>query len=323
MTLPTDKEEELQERVESIFREEALEYYISRGQHEGDLLRISPEWMGLAYWLLLTVFVAGLLYTVVGTMNEYATGPAIVRFEGRIDLRSISAGTVTSIEVQPGQRVSANKLLVRFYDAQEVAELERINKEFELQLIKSLNNPSDPAIQQALVLLRSQKELAEARLKERYIRAPQDALVSDIRIRPGQHVSAGEILLSLIGQDQKLTVISILPGHYRPLLKPGMPLRLEPAGYRYAYQQITIESVGDEVVGPNEVRRYLGQEIADAVTITGPVVLVRSRLPSSTFVADGKLYNYHDRMPALAEASVKSERILFALVPGLKAIFEY
>src|SRR5262249_33434450 len=157
----------------------------------GDLLRISPKWMDWTYWLLLTVFAAGLLYTIVGTVSEYATGPAIVRFEGRTDLRSISAGTVTSIEVQPGQRVSADKLLVRFYDAQEVAEFERINKEFELQLIKNLNNPYDPVIQQALVLLRSQKELAEARLKERFVRAPQDGLVSDIRIRPGQHVSPG------------------------------------------------------------------------------------------------------------------------------------
>ena len=45
----------------------------------------------------------------------------------------------------------------------------------------------------------------------------------------------------------------------------GMSLRLELAGYRYEYSELTIDSIDDEVVGPSEVRRYLPQEIADAV----------------------------------------------------------
>ena len=58
-----------------------------------------------------------------------------------------------------------------------------------------------------------------------------------------------------------------------------MPLRLEIQGYRYAYQHLTVDSVGDEVVGPAEARRYLGDEIADAVQFAGPVVRVEAHLP--------------------------------------------
>jgi len=48
-------------------------------------------------------------------------------------------------------------------------------------------------------------------------------------------------------------------------------MRLELTGYRYAYRDVAIQSVGDEIVGPAEVRQYLGQEIADAVHyLAGP-----------------------------------------------------
>jgi hypothetical protein len=78
--------------------------------------------------------------------------------------------------------------------------------------------------------------------------------------------------------------------------------------------------VGDEVVGPNEVRRYLGPEIGDAVQVDGPVVLLKARLPSPTFVAEGRTYRFHNGMHGTAEVEVRAEKILLALVPGLKAL---
>jgi membrane fusion protein (multidrug efflux system) len=76
--------------------------------------------------------------------------------------------------------------------------------------------------------------------------------------------------------------------------------------------------VGDQIVGPAEVRRFLGPEIGDAVQLSGPMVLVRARLPSSTFTSKGRTFNYFDGMLARADARVRTERILVALVPGLK-----
>ena len=117
-------------------------------------------------------------------------------------------------------------------------------------------------------------------------------------------------------------MIALLPGEYRPQLKPGMELRMELQGYRYAYQHLTVADVGSEVVGPAEARRYLGDEIADAATLGGPVVLVTARLPSLTFEAEGRTRRYHDGMWGKAEVRVRSEPILVALIPALKALFE-
>lgn len=100
-------------------------------------------------------------------------------------------------------------------------------------------------------------------------------------------------------------------------------LRGELAGYPYAYQQLQVSSVGNEVVGPNEVRRYLPPELADAIHITEPAVLVQASLPSSTFIVDGYPFHYYEGMQGMAEVRVKEERLLVTIVPALRMLFSH
>ena len=179
-------------------------------------------------------------------------------------------------------------MLVRFYDAEERAQLARVATEFQLQLVRVLRDPADQAASQALTSLRAQRELAEARLEERTLRAPADGTVSDVRIRPGQQLQPGDPILSLVAPDAPCVIVAMLPGHMRPQLKPGMSLRLELDGYRYAYRDVVVDAVGDEIIGPAELRRYLGPELADTIQVNGPTLLVRAHLPTSTFAANGR-----------------------------------
>jgi biotin carboxyl carrier protein len=305
-----------------IFRREALEHH-ARPRQQGDLLRLSPAWTRWVFWLLVAVFVVGGAYMVVGDLYEYASGPAVVRIEGKLDLTAKAPGVVGSVDVQPGQRVAAGAVLARFYVAEENAAYERVKHEFELQLVKVLRDPSNEAARQSLTSLRADKELAAARLLEKTVRAPEAGVISDIRVRPGQQLNPGEVVCRLVPDEAKFVLVAMLPGHYRPMLKPGMPLRLELLGYRYAYRQLVVDSVGDEVVGPNEIRRFLGPDVADAVQIGGPVVLVKAVLPSRSFVADDKSYNYFDGMQGTAEARVRAENVLVTFVPGLKVLFPH
>ena len=84
---------------------------------------------------------------------------------------------------------------------------------------------------------------------------------------------------------------------------------------------LTVESIGDEVVGPAEAKRFLGPGIGDAVPLTGSVVFVTARLPAPSFEADGRTYAYHDGILGTAEVRVRSEKVLFALVPALRALW--
>jgi membrane fusion protein (multidrug efflux system) len=98
-------------------------------------------------------------------------------------------------------------------------------------------------------------------------------------------------------------------------------MRLELEGFKYQYQELIIDQVGDELVGPEEVRRYLGPELAESLTVSGAVVLVRAHAPSRFFEADGKRLAYFDGMMGTVDARLKSERIILTIMPGLKTLF--
>ncbi|HWN44772.1 MAG TPA: GAF domain-containing protein [Thermoanaerobaculia bacterium] len=312
----------LHERAAEVFREEAVEYHVAVGSREGDWLRLSPRWTNATFWLLCALVAAFLAYSLVGTIDEYATGPAVVRLSGRTEVTASQEGIVTAVEVRPGDRVAAGQPLVRFQSARENAELQRIEREWDLQLIERLRDLSAPGPSQALIALQAERDLARARVEERVVRAPRAGLVSDVRSRPNQHVGSGDILLSLTGAASLPMLTAVLPGEHRPLLRARMPLILELRGYGHAPQRLAITAVAEEVVDPDEARRLLGPEVATAVSLNGPVVLVEARFPEAAFEADGKRYELHDGMWGTAEVRVRSEPLLAALVPGLRTLLE-
>ncbi len=293
---------------------------LEQGKQDGDLLEISPGWTRWTYWLLVAVFFSAFAFSIFGRMHEYSSGQAVVWVTGRVAVTAIAAGTVASIDVMPGQHVLAGTLLARFDTTRESSELERIQREFDLQLVKSLRDPSDANAREILTALRTQRDLAIARVEQLSVRAPKAGFVGDIRIRRGQLLAAGDVVVSLVADDTKYGIVAMLPAQYRPQLVPGMTLRFEVSGYRYAYQEMPITSVSSQIIGPNEVKRYLGQELDDTVKVEGPIVLVEATPPSPTFEVDGQTYHLYHGMAGTAEARIRSEPIILALIPGLRAL---
>ncbi len=314
---------EVPQAAADLFRREALRDSLLGHESARDPLMLSPTWTRWSYRLLVAALGAALLFSLVFEVGEYARGIAVITLGGRTDLTAVAAGTAQAVEVEPGDAVSAGQVLVRFYEAGELAELERIDREIELHLINRLRFPADPASEQALLSLRAQRELATARLEERSLRAPVSGRISDLRVRAGQYLTPGQLLLSVLHEDSVPKAVILLPGEYRPLVQEGMRVRLEISGYNYAYQLLDVEQVSENVVGPNEARRYLSEGVADTVRVPGPVVLLEAALPSLTFQADGDIYQYHNGMLGTAEVRVRSEKILFTLVPGLKAALTF
>ena len=92
-------------------------------------------------------------------------------------------------------------------------------------------------------------------------------------------------------------------------------------GYAYEYHDLTVESVGEGVVGPSEVRRFLGQEIFDSVRMTnGAKVLLTARLGSRTFTSEGRTYAFFDGLTGSVDVRVRDEPIIVTLLPFLKAV---
>src|SRR6266850_1089246 len=173
----------------TIFRDEALDFR-SRGiAAHSDVVRISLQGINWTYWLLISLFLASCAYMVLGRIDEYAAGTAVIRDDGRTIVTAITGGTIYRIAIKSGQRVDARQPLLYFNDLQERIELERLNNEFNAQQVNRLKNPNDPAPNQQVATLRTQIETAERRLKERTLLAPRAGFVKDIRIRPNQFVN--------------------------------------------------------------------------------------------------------------------------------------
>lgn len=307
----------------SIFRKAALEYYQQYRRQEGDVLLLAPGWTRWSYWVLMGMLAVGVLVCLVGVVSEYATGPALVRVEHRTDVTMPNEGVVATVEVLPGQRVVAGQTLVTLQSEEERHSLTRIQHEMELLLVRYMRDLSDQSARQALTTLRAELEFAQARLSARTLRAPVAGVVGDLRTQPGQYLVAGTRVASVVEDDAPVYLQAFLPGYYRPHLRPGMPVRVELSGFRYNYRELVIESVGEQVIGPGELTRYLGPDLAGAVKVEGPLVVVRARIPSRTFVSEGQVLGYFDGMPAQVEVAVRAEPIFVALIPGLKVLFPH
>jgi len=300
-------------RGEQLFRREAV---ASHGDRRwGDVVRVAPSWIRWAYWGLVAVLIGAAVLMMVGRVDTYSSGPAVVRMQARREIAARTAGNVGAVVVSAGASVAAGEVLARLDDSAQVAEVERLDRELETRLRERLLAPSDPASGEAVARLRLELERARAALDERVVRAPVAGVVGDVRVRPGQRVDPGDVLASIVDAASSVEVIALLPGGDRPRLRPGQRMRLELLGYRYAYQNLAVEVVAAEAMGPEEARRYLGR-IADDVAMSGPVVMVRARLPAE-FVADGVAYRYVDGMAGLVEVEIDSERIIEALLPGV------
>jgi len=304
--------------IRELFRREAIEHQANRSAR-ADVLRVSSRSTEWGYRLLLAALLTSLFFVAVGRVNEYATGSALVRIDGRTTLSTSHAALVSSIEVAPGQHVEEGTVLVRLYASEEAAELESATREFDDQLVKLMQRPDDATAREALVNLRNRRELARARLDQRTLRAPHRGVVGDVRVRVGQLVEPGASVIELRSDHADGVIVAMLPGRYRPLLRVGAPLRFELDGFHRRAHELVIDSVGDQIVGPSEAARYLGRDQADSLQLAGPVVLVTASLPrGASFDADGEHFQFAHGMHGKAETIVRNEPVAYAFMPALK-----
>jgi len=306
---------------ERLFRAEALRAH-TRGAHDqGRWLLDAPEpGRRSAFWLLGCALVAMVIACFV-PIREYVGGPAVVRIGERTEVSARFAGTVRQLPVVPGERVRAGQPLVYFYSESEAAEIGLLERAFETSLRRRLERPGERSTEAPVMAARTALERARVRLEQLTIRAPVAGTVRDLRIRPGAYPAASDVMMTLVTDHTSRLVKVFLPGNIRPKLARGQALRLEIAGFPYAYQRLLVSAVDEAVVGPGEGRLVLGSSLADSVQVDGAVALVEAQIQGASFESGGRRYNYFDGMQATAEVLVGSEPLVFHLFPALRSLW--
>lgn len=312
--------EQLDRAPSDLFRHEAIASLVRRGAR-GDVVRVHPGWIRAAYWLVVAAVLGAVVFAATASVHQYTNGTAIVRFTGRSDIVAFDPGTVTTLEVQRGQRVVAGQALARMHDAEQLARLRGLDRDFERKLIAYLQSPADTGVRQALAEVVSSRESARAGVDAKVIRAPRAGVVKDTLVRTGQRVDAGTTLMSIVEEDatEAISVLAFVPGSERPRLRPHQQLTLTLPGYRGARVTADVVAVSGEVLGANEARsRYLGDRVGDSLPLRGTVVVVEAKLSRPTFEADGQRYQLHDGMIGTAEIRLGSRTLFEMFIPGLQ-----
>ncbi len=148
--------------------------------------------------------------------------------------------------------------------------------------------------------------------------SPIEGIVHAIRASPGRAVAAGEPVLSVAPSPARFEVVALLPGTTLPSLRSGQRLSVVLDAAPRSPLEATLATVPRQVVGPAEARRALPPAVADVPSIEGPVVIATAEIPVEAALGR-PAPQLREGMTGRAEVEVGSERLLFALVPALKA----
>lgn len=279
------------------------------------LLEHEPRWLSSSHALLAAAFAIVACVLGIGRTGEYVSGPALVRILGRTTITSPASEVVDAVFVEPDRAVRAGDAIVRFANAKEESELARIDREIETSLAITLRDSSNDAARAKLASLRAEQQLARARLDQRIVRAPSEGVITDIRVRSGQAVEAGEVLAAITRGDGSGEIVAVVPGEYRPVVRVGLAARLELDGYSRTPCDVVVTRVADEVIGPADVERALGKSSVETLHVTGPSLLVTVSLPANGIPVEGEPLAVFDGMRGVVRIRVRTRPLLAELLP--------
>ncbi|PRQ08586.1 HlyD family efflux transporter periplasmic adaptor subunit [Enhygromyxa salina] len=316
----------LRERVEASLRaraepsapirEEAWRSHLTRGA-SGDLLRVGARWPGALLLVVLALSLAAAVLASVAEVSRYSTGPAVVQASARSELTALAGGTIREVLVAPGAEVHAGQIVAELHGEREATRREQLAARWEAALRRYLAEPDDLATRTELLELRAALVELEAQLRERVVRAPRAGRLVDLRVEPGQHVEAGEVIAAVVDSGPVDELVAFLPGTDAPRIGPGVELRFAVEGYPFNTVAARVVTVSDGALGAREAQRHLGPGAAE-LDLRGPVVVVRAELEQPNLAVDGVALPLRDGMLGRAELRTHSEPLALALLPWLR-----
>lgn len=303
------------DRRDAMFRTQALKARDETPDRAEPVLQIAPSWTRLTYRTLLLCLVGLLVYLALARISHFADGTAVIRIGGAQQVSALGSEVVERIHVRPGQQVEAGALLLEFHAREQRDQVEHARQEYLEAVHAWLLQPERAA---AVADARGRLRVAEARLRERQLRAAAAGEISDVRVRPGQPVSPGQVLLTQgdSGGGNRATIF--LPGQARPRLQEGQTVRLELHGHPFSRINLRLERIDSELIGIEEARSLLGFGLADVLSMSGTLVRAEARIDDPHFEAEGQRFRLHDGMTAQAQVELGSRPLALALVPGTR-----
>lgn len=299
----------------TVFRAEAIEEQ-RRSESPSAILNVSERWGSWIVGGMAALLLAFVAFLVFGTATEYAEGTAVVHSRGRVPVVANEGGTVAAIHITPQTEVAPGDVIGTLYDHAELAQVQRLEHEYEDALVRLLRNPEDPTAGSGLAALRGASEQARADLEERQLIVPVGGMLTDVRVRPGTLVNPGQTVATVRAARAGFEIVAAVPGNFRPLLASGLPVVAELEQFPGSRFHLEAREISPEVISPGEARALMGQLLPTG-TEDGALALVYADLPEVLVSSTGAEHPLYDGMRGSVRIPVREERFIVTLWPAL------
>ena len=299
----------------SLFRSEAIEEQ-GRSESPSSILNVSERWGSWIIGGMAALLLAFAAFLIFGKATEYAEGGAVVHSRGRIPVVANEAGTVAAIQLAPGTAVAPGDVIGTLYDHAELAEVQRLEHEYEDALVRLLRDPASPTAGAGLAALRGASEQARTALEERQLIVPVAGVLTDVRVRPGALVSPGQTVATVGTTGPGFEIVAAVPGNFRPLLVSGLPVVVELEQFPGNRLHLEARAISPEVISVGEARALMGQ-LMPTSSEDAALALVYADLPEVLESRGGAEYRLYDGMRGSVRIPVREERFIVTLWPAL------
>ncbi|MEP6859529.1 MAG: HlyD family efflux transporter periplasmic adaptor subunit [Deltaproteobacteria bacterium] len=300
----------------SLYRPEALQYHRKKGS-EGTVADLSPKWTRIAYPLLVGSLLVAFFGSLLLRVHVYSSGAGIVIFNGT-PVSAQASGNVDHYFVDPGDYVHAGDAIAQLSSGQQKADFAQAKSEDDNAIRSFLWDETDEQARKSVKTAGIAKTHAQAQLDQRIIRAPVDGTVSDLAFGKGESIQAGQQLATIFEPGSRPLAYAYLPASDRPRIKPDMPLQVAIEGFKKKRAKLHIIDISTEGVGANEIRKSVGQQLADTLKLPNDgatYILVKAKFDSDQIVIGDKNYDLHHGMPIKAEIAIETRPFLADVFP--------
>jgi multidrug efflux system membrane fusion protein len=300
---------------QSLYRPEALEYHRKKGA-EGTVAELSPRWIKRAYPILGISMLVAILFGIFIRVPTYTTGYGLIHSAGT-PVTVPSTGTVEAIYVNRGDYVHLGDPVAKLASTKEDADYQQVNAESENALQTYLFDDQDEQARKSVKTATAALNHAISMQDLKIVRATAEGRVSDIHANPSKAVQMGDLVMQIIKPNTRYEVWAYLNSTDRPRIKPNMHLQVSIIGFNKKPAQLEITSISNDAVGAAEIRREIGQDLADTLKLSneGSYILVKGEFAGDTIKVGKKEFSLHQGMSTKVEIKIDTKPFLVTIFP--------
>ena len=299
----------------SLYRPEALEYHRKKGS-EGGVAELSPRWVKRAYPILGISMLIALLFGIFLRVPTYTTGFGVIHYAGT-PVTVQATGNIESIYVQPGDYVHVGDPVAKLASTKEDADWQQVNSESENALQTYLFDDQDDQARKSVKTTSAALTHAVSMQDFKIVRSSAEGRVSDIHAGIGKAMQMGEMMMTIIKPNTRPEVWAYMPATDRPRIKSDMPLQVAVVGFNKKPAKLKIQSISNDAVGATEIRREVGQDLADTLKLAQDAnyILVKGEFEGDTIKVGKKEFTLHHGMSTKVEIKIESKPFLVTIFP--------